>query len=170
MLSLSAVSCAGVKNAVFLTYLFSYYITLLCLVVFFYYTGGRSLKYFVELSFCSNNAAVSTFITMVVLTLTGLPPLFLFFGKTAMLAIIILNQPGVVAVLALSLVFGGWFIYLNAIKTLNHSTWSFSTPTEFGGASVSTVLSLLLVFFANFLFWGGFVVFDVFIFVQWLCV
>lgn len=148
MLNSPILSLAYTKNAVLLTYLLSYYMILLALLLVIFFHNIKTLRYLSELTFFNSYAFVGFFAAAAFLALTGLPPFFFFFAKLALVALLVINYPVVVAIAALLLVFVGWFIYLNAAKLASMGGWGFTSQRTYGTRYVSTVLATILCLFA----------------------
>jgi len=79
------------KNTLLLGYLLSYYIILFAIILFFFLTNIRHLRYLTELSFYSNYSTQHLLLVCAITSLAGLPPLFFFYPKLALVAFIVLQ-------------------------------------------------------------------------------
>jgi len=156
------------KHALLFSYVFSYYFILVLIMALFFLWRVRSARFLSELSFYSNCAFLHTTLVLACITLAGLPPLFFFFPKFSLVAVVILQNTWYLSVCVLSLVFVGWFLYLNAVKTMSTQSWSFSAQTSFGARHVSTGLGLVVVIGFWALILGFFFIEDFFLHTQWL--
>jgi NADH:ubiquinone oxidoreductase subunit 2 (subunit N) len=80
------------KSSLLFCYLFSYYMILLLSIVFFFLLNIRKLRYLTELNFYANNSFLHLVFVLTCISLAGLPPLFFFFIKFSIVAIIVLQN------------------------------------------------------------------------------
>ena len=109
-----------------------------------------------------------TALVLALASLAGLPPLFFFYPKLAVLAVVILQNPWHVSVLALALIALGWFIYLNALRAFGGQCWSFAGETARGSRATSTGLANLLLLLLLLLLLGFFFLPDALLAAVWL--
>lgn len=156
------------KSALFVSYLFSYYLLLLLLIIFFFIYNIRYLRYVSELSFYSQYAGPHSMLTLAITALAGLPPLFFFYPKLAIAAIIVLQGPWYFSIVSLLLIYVGWFIYLNVVRSISTQCWSFSSPQDAGARRVNTGLATLAVLGIWFTIAGIFFMQDILLLACWL--
>jgi len=95
------------KNALLFCYVFSYYTLLLLLIVFFLLLNIKKLRFLTELSFYANCSFLHMALVFTCITLAGLPPLFFFFVKFSLVAVVVLQNSWYLSASVLGLVFLG---------------------------------------------------------------
>jgi NADH:ubiquinone oxidoreductase subunit 2 (subunit N) len=156
------------KNSLLFCYLFSYYMLLLLLVVFFFSLNIKKMRFLTELSFYSNCSFLHLVLVLACISLAGLPPLFFFFVKFSLVAVVILQNSWYLSVSMLVLIFLGWFLYLTVVKLISNQSWSFSASQLFGMRHLNTGLALAAVLGLWLLVFGFFFLNDVFLAVAWM--